>query len=202
MLGGRSAVFTGVARDCAVDLPGVLENLARFAASYAETSFLFLVSDTEDDSRSILERWLAAGRHGRVIDLGSLAHRLPKRTERIAHVRNAGLEEIRRCDWASCDHLVTVDLDDVLAFPVPAEAFALAARWLDADPSRAAVLANATPRYYDVWALRHDRWCPDDCFILKLLASKSLATFYKKSSKRCQRWSRVVSINGDNLSET
>jgi len=29
---------------------------------------------------------------------------------------------------------------------------------------RAAVFANARPRYYDVWALRHDRWCPEDCW--------------------------------------
>jgi hypothetical protein len=25
-------------------------------------------------------------------------------------------------------------------------------------------MANAMPRYYDVWALRHERWCPDDCW--------------------------------------
>ena len=30
----RRAVFTGVARDCAAYLPGVLENLGRFAATY------------------------------------------------------------------------------------------------------------------------------------------------------------------------
>lgn len=169
-----SAVFAGVARNCASYLPGVLANLGRFAASYAETSFIFLVSDSTDQSRSILERWLADDRGGRrrgmVIDLGSLTARLPKRTQRIAHARNACLDEIRRSEWAGYDHLVMADLDDVLAFPVRAGSFAQAVRWLDGDPARAAgparaaVLANATPRYYDVWALRHDRWCPQDCW--------------------------------------
>jgi hypothetical protein len=161
---GPSAVFAGVARDCARHLPGVLANLARFAASYAETSFIFTVSDTTDDSRASLERWLADGRRGKVIDLGSLADRLPRRTERIAHARNACLDEIRRSEWAGYDHLVMTDLDDVLALPTRADGFEQAVHWLDGGPTRAAVLANASPRYYDVWALRHDRWCPQDCW--------------------------------------
>ena len=45
-----SAVFAGVARNCASYLPEVLENLGRFAGSYARTSFVFAVSDTSDDS--------------------------------------------------------------------------------------------------------------------------------------------------------
>ncbi len=162
---GPSAVFAGVARDCARHLPGVLANLARFAASYAETSFIFAVSDTTDDSRSILERWLVdGGRRGKVIDLGSLTDRLSRRTERIAHARNACLDEIRRSDWAGYDHLVMTDLDDVLALPTRADGFEEAVRWLDGGPTRAAVLANAFPRYYDIWALRHDPWCPQDCW--------------------------------------
>jgi glycosyltransferase involved in cell wall biosynthesis len=156
----RSAFFTGVARDCAAHLPGVLENLGRFAASYRAASFLFVVSDSKDDTRAILERWLADGRSGRVIDLGTLEGRLTRRTERIAFARNAGLDAID----AGHDHLVVTDLDDVLAPPVDAGAFARAAAWLDGDPARAGVMANAMPRYYDVWALRHERWCPDDCW--------------------------------------
>ena len=102
-------MFAGLARNCAIHLPQVLENLARFARSYARTSFVFVVSDTSDDSLSILERWLRDGRRGKVIDLGSLADRLTKRTERIAHARNACLDEIRRSDWAGYDHLVMAD---------------------------------------------------------------------------------------------
>lgn len=162
MLADRRAVFVGVARDCAAQLPGVLDNLARFAALYHSASFVFIVSDTRDDTSAIIERWLA-GRSGEVIDLGMLEHLLPKRTERIAHARNAGLDVIAR-HFADHDHLVVADLDDVLSRPIPAASFARAATWLDAAPMRAGVLANSVPRYYDVWALRHERWCPDDCW--------------------------------------
>src|SRR4030095_8902918 len=166
-----SAVITGVARDCAAHLPAVLQNLERFAASYRAASFLFVVSDSRDDTRAMLERWLADGRRGRVIDLGALEERLAKRTDRIAFARNAGLDEIARGEDTGHDHLVVADLDDVLAQPVDADAFARAAAWLDADPARARVPATAMPRHYEVWALRHDAWalrhergCPDDCW--------------------------------------
>ena len=156
------AVFTGVARDCARYLPAVLGNLAGFASCYAEAAFVFMVSDTNDESLSIFERWLTPGRRGRAIDLGALAGQLPKRTERLAFARNACLDEIRRSEWAEYDHLIVADLDDVLVGPI--SGFAEAARWLDAAPDRAAVFANATPRYYDIWALRHEAWCPGDCW--------------------------------------
>lgn len=163
ILGGRRAVFAGVARDCATHLPGVLSNLGRLAALYKEASFVFVVSDSRDQSRSLLEDWLARGRHGQVIDLGILEDRLPKRTERLSHVRNAVLDAVAR-QWPDHDHLVIADLDDVLARPIDVGAFARAAAWLDAEPAHAGVFANAQPRYYDVWALRHDRWCPEDCW--------------------------------------
>lgn len=158
------AVFAGVARNCTAHLPGVLANLERFAALYERSSFVFVTSDSLDDTRALLERWLAEGRRrGRVIELGTLEDRLPRRTERIAHARNAALDDIA-AHWLDHDHLVVADLDDVLARPVPVSGMERAVAWLEADAARAGVFANATPRYYDIWALRHERWCPHDCW--------------------------------------
>ncbi|MBL6612811.1 MAG: hypothetical protein ISP49_03750 [Reyranella sp.] len=158
----RKAAFIGLARDCAAHLPGVLANLERFAAIYDEAAFIFVVSDSVDDTGVRLERWLE-GRRGRLIDLGTLDSRLPRRTERIAHARNAALDEVDR-HFRGHQHLVVADLDDVMALPVAVDAFAAAGHWLDGEPRRAGVLANAQPRYYDVWALRHAEWCPHDCW--------------------------------------
>src|ERR1044071_9212609 len=124
---GRRAVFTGAARDCAAHLPGVLDNLGQFAATYDAAFFLFVVSESKNDTRAIRERWLDDGRHGQVIDLGALEGRLARRTERIAFARNTGLDEIARGTAADHEHLVVTDLDDVLARPVNADAFARAA---------------------------------------------------------------------------
>jgi hypothetical protein len=74
------------------------------------------------------------------------------------------MDVVREGEEAGYDHLVVVDLDDVLAAPTSPEAFAKVARWLDAGPLRGGVFANGVPRYYDIWALRHRRWCPHDCW--------------------------------------
>jgi hypothetical protein len=142
-------------------LPAVLANLSRLAGLYADARFVFVVSDTTDDSAALLQRFVAG--RGRVIDAGGLREHLPRRTERIAFARNLCIDEIRRTETGS-GHLVMLDLDDVLTAPVSVAAFAAAAAWLDADPRRAGVFANSTPRYYDTWALRHPRWCAGDCW--------------------------------------
>lgn len=160
----RRAVVSGVARNCSRHLPRVLENLARLGGLYAEVYFVFAVSDTTDGTHGLLSDWLAAGRNGTVLDLGDLEAESPVRSARIARARNACLEEIRRSRGAAYDHLIVADLDDVLEGDLDLAACAQAARWLEAAPGRAGVFANAAPRYYDIWALRHDTWCPGDCW--------------------------------------
>lgn len=160
----RRAAIVGAARNCARHLPRVLGNLERIAETYAETFFVFAVSDSTDDTFSQLETWIANGRNGRVLDLGTLEPTVPMRTARIAHARNACLDAVRGSIAAEYDHLIVVDLDDVLDGDLAIEAVKQAADWLDAAPERAGVFANAAPRYYDIWALRHESWCPGDCW--------------------------------------
>ena len=157
-------VFVGVARNCEPHLHEVLKNLTRLAALYGEASFAFVVSDSKDGTISILVDWLAKGQCGCVIDLGNLERQMPLRTQRLAFVRNACMDQVRNNAEASYDHLIVVDMDDVLAAPVSADVFAKAAHWLDDAAPRGAVFANARPRYYDIWALRHEVWCPYDCW--------------------------------------
>jgi hypothetical protein len=160
----RRAAILGVARNCGRHLPRVLDTLARLGSLYGEAHFVFAVSDSTDATLGLLAEWLATGRRGRVLDLGDLEAELPMRTARIARARNACLDEIRRSPAAAYDHLIVADLDDVMAEAPPIGAFADAATWLDASTERAGVFANAAPRYYDIWALRHDAWCPGDCW--------------------------------------
>lgn len=160
----RRAVFVGAARNCSIHLPGVLRNLSSLATLYGDCAFFFAISDCVDDTHSILDLWLRQGRQGSVIDLGTLSGRLPLRTTRIATARNACMSEVHNSIFSTFDHLVVVDLDDVLSKPIPVGPFVEAIEWLEEESTRAGVFANATPRYYDIWALRHDIWCPQDCW--------------------------------------
>ena len=160
----RRAVIVGAARDCARHLPQVLANLDRIAKLYAETFFVFAASDSTDDTLAQLQVWLAPPRNGKVLDLGVLETTLPERTARIAHARNACLDEVRRSTATDFDHLIVVDLDEILDGPLALDMVRQAADWLDGAPARAGVLAKAAPRYNDIWALRHDTRCPGDCW--------------------------------------
>jgi hypothetical protein len=158
------AVFVGVARNCADHLARVLPNLDRLAGTYEQASFLFAVSDSDDGTLSQLRDWLAEGRTGQAIDLGTLVDDMPLRTVRIAHARNVCLDVLHSSPYGPVDHVVVADMDDVLTEPVVVDAFQAAKAWLDGAPERAGLFANAAPRYYDIWALRHDSWCPADCW--------------------------------------
>jgi hypothetical protein len=162
-LKGLRAVFVGAARDCAEHLPNVLENLAQLSALYAEASFVFAIGDSTDETVRILSRWMA-NRRGSILHLGPLELSVPLRTERLAIARNAYLDEARRSATFEYDHLVVADLDNVMAQPISIASFAAAARWLERDARRAGAFANSTPNYYDIWSLRHEVWCPHDCW--------------------------------------
>jgi len=158
-----SAVFAGAARNCESFLPRTLATLERLASQYERVAFVFAVSDSDDNTLHLLRQWLA-GRDGSVIDLGTLARRLPTRTQRIACARDECLEFIRRRGWTSYAELVMCDLDEPLGGPVDTAGYAAARAWLHASEDHGAAFANAFPAYYDIWALRHPTWCPYDCW--------------------------------------
>lgn len=159
-----SAVFVGTARDCAGWLPDVLDNLAKLSQLYDRSAFIFVVSDATDATARLLRDWMGTERAGKVLDLGELAGRLQRRTERIAFARNVCLDEVGNSPFAGYRHLVVADMDDVLAAPLDVDSCVRALQWLDTAPDCAAVFANAAPRYYDIWALRHPTWSPHDCW--------------------------------------
>ncbi len=144
----------------------MLANFKRLAGLFEEAAFYFAINDSDDDSAAILARWLADGRRGRLIDLGRVVDTVPVRCVRLANARNACLDAAKADGWGDAGHVIVADLDDVLAAPLDLEAFAAAAGFLDAEPKRAGVFPNASPRYYDIWALRHATWCSVDCWHL------------------------------------
>jgi hypothetical protein len=121
-------------------------------------SWLVIESDSSDNTLGALyslERNLPSFR---VISLGVLRHQMPHRTERIAHCRNAYLEELHSNPlYAEFDYVVVADLDGTNDL-VTTEAFASC--WTRSDWD--VCTANQRGPYYDIWALRHPLWSPND----------------------------------------
>ena len=188
------AVFAGCVRSCSAFLPAVLANIDALAATYDDHAVVIVENDSTDDTRAQLRGWAADRPQVRLIELDGLADRHPLRTDRIAQARNAYLAAVREPAYADFDDLVLLDFDDVNSNPLDPEAFARARTWLWASPERTAVFANSEPFYYDVWALRHPTWSPNDCWAEARAAAGTLSA---KEARRRHVFSRQVPIAAD-----
>jgi hypothetical protein len=160
----RTVVIVGCARDCEAFLPKVLQNVSRIANLYSHAAFVFVENDSKDNTRQILQRWLSERESSFLVCLNGLAAREKRRTARLAIARNAYMEAMHYHHLANLDHLLVVDFDIVNTDLISEDSIVEAIKFLDSSSQNAAVFANQLP-YYDIWALRHDVWCPDDCWV-------------------------------------
>jgi Cryptococcal mannosyltransferase 1 len=159
----RSAVIVGCARDCEAFLPAVLQNVTTIANLYSHAAFVFVENDSTDNTREMLRKWLRKHACSFLVCLNELAAQEPRRTARLAIARNTYMEWLHSQHLEQFDHLVVLDFDSVNTSAISQESLTAAIRFLDNSSQNAAVFANQLPYYYDVWALRHDVWCPGDC---------------------------------------
>jgi glycosyltransferase involved in cell wall biosynthesis len=155
------AVFAVCVRNVAPYLPAVLANLERMGSIYDEAGFIFVENDSDDGTRSLLQRWCARRSTAHLIWESGIVHRFPPRTVRLAWARNQYLIRIKAA-FADFDHMIVADGDEVNAEPIEIDGFRAATAFLDATPNCAAVFANQDGIYYDMWALRHKKLCPND----------------------------------------
>lgn len=153
--------IVGVVRNGARQLPRSIERL-RAAFGRAQTlRFIVVESDSTDETPAVLDAFSRRIAGFRAIHLGALTDAFPLRTDRIAHCRNAYLDELASDRAASSNgYVVVADLDgvnDALTCEAVETCFSSSTPW-------DVCTANQKDYYYDVWALRHASWSPDDCW--------------------------------------
>jgi hypothetical protein len=154
--------IVGIARNCARSIERDLAVLLRAATIFARVHLLVVESDSDDRTPALLAELSARMPGLRHLSLGRLREQLPQRTARIAHCRNACLDELAANPvYAGVTHVVVSDLDGVSRDLTGA---ALATCWRDDAPNWDMCAANQADYYYDVWALRHPVWCPGDAW--------------------------------------
>ena len=158
------AIFAGCARSCAPFFDAVLANIEALGSVYDAFEVVIVENDSEDDTRRRLQEFAGARANIRLIEADGLAQAHPKRGDRIAVARNLYMNVVREERYADYDDLVVLDFDNVNCGPIDLDTFAAARRWLWQKPNRRGAFANSAPFYYDIWALRHPTWCPDDCW--------------------------------------
>src|ERR1035437_8914171 len=156
----QRVVVVGVARNCERTIKYDVLRLFESLRNCKTLSWVVVESDSSDRTLDAL-RTLEVDVPGfRFISLGSLHETIPIRTQRIAYCRNVYLEELKsNLLYSEIDYFVVADLDGVNNL-VSAEGFESC--W--ARSGWDVCTANQRGPYYDIWALRHPIWNPNDCF--------------------------------------
>lgn len=165
MHGTIDCFIGGLARECADALPDSLRSLDNLARCFRQADMVTVTNDSTDGTSEFLARWAAGSRSKTLLRAEGIAESVTCRTDRLATLRNFYLLEMRRRIEAGrrFDLMIVFDCDGVNGnFDLLPEAIcdAIAA----APNDWCALFANQRDAYYDIWALRHPKWCPGDCW--------------------------------------
>jgi len=163
-------VVVGLVRNCADKVEHEIGRLRDATNRFKNVRFLVVESDSDDATLDRLANIKDKFSDTEYLSLGRLRDAIPKRTARIAHCRNRYVDEIAQNPaYSSVDFVAVADLDGVNALLSQG---AIQSCWM-APEDWDVVTANQLRAYYDIWPLRHESWCPVDCYVQK----RSLSTF-------------------------
>ena len=153
-------LVVGTVSNVASHLISDLKRLDESIGNFHKTEYFLVESDSRDRTLDILND-LGANRDGfRWKSLGSLAEFIPDRVERIRHCRNEYVNFIREnFNIHHWDFVVIADLDGMNKALSPSS-FASCFDRNDWD----VCLSNQKGGYYDIFALRHPTWQPENYF--------------------------------------
>lgn len=185
-------LIVGIARNCAKSINNEIDIINNAFASAKKLNWLIIESDSNDNTVTKLEL-LKKKYNLRYESLGSLTKLYPLRTNRLAFCRNIYVNQILHNDlYKNIDYVVVADLDGVNTLLTPESVHSCWSLNIEWD----ACFANQSGPYYDIWALRHDLWCPNDCFDQeKFLYKLGLDNFW---ARYVSRFSKMVKINKNN----
>lgn len=158
-----SAVIVGCMKNSAEFLPLVLKNLEKISECFSEVKYIFIENDSIDDTKKLISNWGEKQTKFKIFSLDGLDNYEKNRTIRLEIARNAYINVIQNDKFLhSYDYMIVMDMDDRGAYQISADSLYSSVEFLKADESRAAVFANQSVKYYDLWALRHPQLCPFD----------------------------------------
>lgn len=152
-------LVVGLVRNAQRTIASDVQRLQRALQAFGRVQWLLVESDSDDATAARLETLRQQVPDFHFLSLGRLRDRLPQRTARIAHCRNAYLERLDNDPaFAGVDFVVVADLDGINTL---IDAAGVQSCWQRSDWD--VCTANSAGPYYDIWALRHALWSPNDC---------------------------------------
>lgn len=189
----KNIVVAGIVRNCEKFLIHDISRIQKALADYSDVKFLIIESDSNDNTLEILEHLKNSINGFFYISLGTLANKIPKRTERLAYCRNRYLEELENNQmYRNAEYVLITDMDGTneLLTKEGIESCQDIYNW-------DVCTANQAGAYYDLWALRHPLLSPNDCwkvfrFMVDELGVKSIAAKEKALKSRMFRFHKSL----------
>ena len=154
MLNQYNVLIVGVARNCGAEIASDIKRITQSFKDFAKVSWYVVESDSSDNTVEVLQTFKNSSFD--FVSLGCLKDKMPQRTERLAYCRNKYVEYINQSKGV--DYVAIVDLDGIncqLTVEAVRSCWSHKVKW-------DAAFANQSAPYYDVWALRHPLWSPND----------------------------------------
>ena len=159
-LRAKQFLVVGLAKNCSKSIKMDIAKIQSALKAFKHVQCLVIESDSRDGTVKKLGELKQEVENFRFISLGTLRKDFPLRTARIAHCRNRYLDELNSNPiYAHIDYVIVADLDGVNDQLTEQ---ALLSCWARDDWD--VCTANQRGPYYDVWALRHKTWSPNDCW--------------------------------------
>ena len=184
----KSFLIGGVVRNCEKALKSDVLYLQNALKNHPNKQWLLIESDSDDKTIEVLRELESVVKNFHFITLGALSNNIPERTQRIAYCRNKYLEEFESNPlYRGFDYMLVSDFDGMNNCITEK---AIKSCWDNADWDVAT--ANQWGPYYDIFALRHPLWSPNNCWD----AQRFLATqgFNENHSKYIGVYSRMVTV--------
>ena len=161
----------GIVKDSAKTLYDDYSRLKTSLSVFRTTKWFVVESNSSDSTLDELSSIKSNDPNFDFISLGNIQEKGESRTIGMAHARNCYLKEIREsAKYQNVDLVVVVDFNGLNNL-ISKESIASCFRRDDWD----VCFANQTKKYYDIWALRHSLWSPNDCW--------NQHAFFRKYSK-------------------
>ena len=161
MLFRSDFVIVGTARDVAKSIEKEVSKFIDVFQKIGKFKILIIESDSGDSTTQKLEKLAAKHREFEFISLGNVRFQIPDRIERLIYCRNRYIAEINnRRDFSNSKYICVADFDKIntkIESSSIIKSLSLKSNW-------DAIGANQSTRYYDILALRHEYWCPNNAW--------------------------------------
>jgi hypothetical protein len=169
-------IVCGTVRNGGTGLSETLATIERIRIQAQQLHCIIITNDNSDGTDAVLAGWCEAHPTNEVIRMDGLTDAYPHRVDRIAAARNQYLSMLRASRFDSYPVTCVLDLDGVNASVRPDD---IAGAMLSAK-SWDALFANQRRCYYDISALRHPAWSPEDAWDEVLRANRRPFRAYRR----------------------